>query len=844
MPSTERDARLRLRVLAEKKDIDSTIREVGRVEQKITDVDRTSKEFQKTLSKLGKAIGQSGRTNEIKGLTRDLVEAHQKGENFGNVVERAAKELTALGARKEDIRAVGRALGDASDQAERLTNAQKQGRQLNEQMFRAPGGGGGGGGGGLPDEGGTTFGRSVYKAGRSLFNAPDIGGSTTLSRAMVGIGALFDKMGITFAQFLISALPIAPAIVAAAIAVDRFNKEIAIYRSRLEAALKAEEAFAQARLNSTSDEAVQSLEEAARRREDLEQRVADAQTRMNAAFADTAANLGDLGARLLDNSTPVAQLRENYERLRNELFYQTDLVSQYTRGLSNGTFATNDAIEAERTLQQERNRTAQVNVSSALTARQQARTLTSDAAAQLMEDLQFEFDQLNGSSIEGAGKRLQEISYEMIRLERDVIPAIAARERETAAIQSFLDSANARIAADTEFANLNRTSTVPQVYERIRALMDEKAAIEAALPELQALSQGSAEGAARFREANQRLSELNTETRRLARETVPAALARLLQSNTNEIDGILLARDAKIAEIETELGNKRTSILSAYDDKITDLESAAGDNRTQIESKFQDRISKLREKGDADENTAIEDRNVRAADKAQTAREEEIDAAEKERKDALGDLERDLKRQRGIAQRERDQQLKMAADGARIAIDIERQKAQAEINVKNQALQAELSMLASLQTGVANTVTSVNAMLAQLGRAGAPRASVGARVTTTTTSPTVKSPTFSGNFGAFSSRALAAGGTARTNEIVRINDGRGMESGLTKSGRLVAFSEPMRVFTHEKTRELLSGGGARGGLTFAPNLYGLTMSQTERMMLSQFRDFVRKWKKL
>jgi hypothetical protein len=448
-----------------------------------------------------------------------------------------------------------------------LTTAQREAARLNREMQR--GSSLSVTGGGVGSRGGRA-GNRLERIGREIVGVPDIGPSTDIGQFLRLIGAAggsFATMG--------AALAIAgPAAVLLAVGIADFMKQIDSGKRILTAAIEAQKNYYEALENSTTEEATRQIDELTRRQTFLRQRIEETSGAVEQSFANSSAQFGDAATRIGDvfGLTPGSVLGTGLRDLQAEFLANEQTVTRLTQGLEANVFATNDAANAEERLLEARQRSAELSISSSLRARQQSRTLTGEDARQLLEDLQYEFDLLNGSSAEGAAKRLQEISYEMIRLEETVIPAVAAREREEQATQDLTDriematDATERHAAETEKladiqakisdAQADSTAKLAQIEADLR---DKRADIETNYQDK--LAEIELDGTAKREEINEDYHE------RVRRATAIAANALLMAVGERDALAAFMADQNRKSEIDEAKNDRKR----AENDLVRDL---------------------------------------------------------------------------------------------------------------------------------------------------------------------------------------------------------------------------------------------------------------------------------
>jgi hypothetical protein len=215
-----------------------------------------------------------------------------------------------------------------------------------------------GGSGAGSSSGGRTLGQNITRAGRGLFNAPDVGGSTAIARAAIAGGAVVDKLGLSVGQLGALAGVAGVGVVAVAVALERFNQGIAESKKLLEGALAAQSNYYDALANSTTEQATTQIAELQRTRPLLEQEAAQARDALNSAFTQLQQNHGDLSARMLISAEAFAPLRDAATEADAALQENVQTEERLTQGRESGVFAANDIAEAERQLAEARKQSA------------------------------------------------------------------------------------------------------------------------------------------------------------------------------------------------------------------------------------------------------------------------------------------------------------------------------------------------------------------------------------------------------------------------------------------------------------------------------------------------------
>lgn len=212
---------------------------------------------------------------------------------------------------------------------------------------------------GVNDNGGRSVGQNITRFGRGLFNAPDVGGSTTIARASIAGGAIVDKLGLSIGQVGAAAGIAAPLAIGFAVAVDRVSEATQAGERRLEAALSAQQAYYNAVANLSTQSVQERLTELRREQEAQQQALNNARGALEQNFQELQSRIGgqvtfvgDALARVFDNQIGLGTLREAVEEAETQLNSTTDEITRLEQGLQGNAFAANDAAEAEERLRE------------------------------------------------------------------------------------------------------------------------------------------------------------------------------------------------------------------------------------------------------------------------------------------------------------------------------------------------------------------------------------------------------------------------------------------------------------------------------------------------------------
>lgn len=146
-----------------------------------------------------------------------------------------------------------------------------------------------------------------------------------------------------------------------------------------------------------------------------------------------------------------------------------------------------------------------------------------------------------------------------------------------------------------------RKATVDQETERIYALKEEAAAIATYLPELERLAPTSNEAAQALEAARTRLTRIGEDFQDIVTLLMPAAIARLNQKLLEDSSAVIDEANSAIFQAQSDEAAK-----------IADLETAAGDKRTQIIQDAAAAIAKIERDAGREQKDDIRRRDVDA----------------------------------------------------------------------------------------------------------------------------------------------------------------------------------------------------------------------------------------
>jgi len=506
----------------------------------------------------------------------------------------------------------------------------------------------------LPDldgeGGGRTLGQRVTALGRGIFNAPAIGPSTPIARGLIGAGGVIDALGASIGQLALAAGIATPAVIATAIAVDRFNESIQASKRFLNANLSAQDNYYEALRTLTSKEAAQQVDDLTRTQVILKQQIKETKDALDASFRDTAqtfsaigsvfglgsssAIFGDLAARMLDNQTGASQLREQLEGLQKTYDTNQATIIRLTQGLSSFAFGANDAREAA----------------------------------------------------EIAAKTILEI-------------ARAERQLDQARIQSSINLRQQMYAFE-------RNPNAEALTNRLQELNDERRAIQDSLGYLEANRQDSEEANQTFRNAVNRLREIRLEFNQLARGETATAIRGLNEQLQTEVSEIITQSNLRIAQLRQQQADAEAKALAERNTALFEAQRKANLAREKQEEEHQTTLRRIVSRANATIANAVASRDALAAYLAEQNKKQQIAEENESNAQRLEAIDTALREENRTIELRYQQQVQTAQETARRAIETERAKAQAEISLRNQAA---TTILRNLQSALQAQIAIENA---------------------------------------------------------------------------------------------------------------------------------------
>lgn len=285
--------------------------------------------------------------------------------------------------------------------------------------------------------------RQFGELGKVFETLPGIlGQAATEGTALAGgIGGVLAVLG-----------PLALAIGAIALAFKVFVSDALVPANKaLEEAVASVDAYYGAISKGTTDSIQKQLDTLEAQKKAVDDKVTTLNNSLQSGFADTSAHFGDLGARIVTGLEGVGAFGGGIQKLNTDLSdaqKQSDAygaqIDGLKRALGDTTVATNDAAEAEKKLQAERDKGADAALAQAKANQSLIETGSSKSIQQHLDDLEAERKSIQNvhstMSISAAESqklvaRLQDIDAEEKTLTNDVLPLVKAREAEDQAVK-------------------------------------------------------------------------------------------------------------------------------------------------------------------------------------------------------------------------------------------------------------------------------------------------------------------------------------------------------------------------------------------------------------------------
>lgn len=677
-------------------------------------------EFQRTqnvAAQLNAEMAAVGRVNRLKDLARGYVDVTRGGIRAEEAQASLNRELSRMNASTGEIRQVAQEIDRVGKAAERASA--QSGRLFS---------------------GGRLQGGALGRLGSELRLLPSVPipgtsfGSDSIANTLRISGALntvMKSLGITLGQVAGYAGVTTVALGTIALAVDAFQASTRQFKTGMEAAIAAQDAYYEALLRNTSEVTRQAIADLERATDIKRQQQAETRNALGAFFVDPNQSLAErliqpvgvqLARAFLGGGANIDRLQEQYNDLDEEIAKNEQTITRLTQGLEGNTFAANDFREGLERLRDIFAAPDAFEVVSGFRDISQdiVRTLTNVftigeadierarenriaglerelAILQLASDQEQTFADIRRAGVGEIDNLAEQLRGEQARLDlaNAQIPVLQqlAEENDTftqrlEATKDELELAAANVGVLTE--RLGELRATAEVQKGITFLID-------AGREYNALLQKQTDDIAKI---NARFAERQADL--LARAEEADLDARLRY----EFDYDKLTRDfdARNLEAEIETQRKEQAVRDDFNDRREKQLAEHNRKLAEIERGFQ-----------FDFTTAVGNRDALAANEAERRRQKEIDdenarfeglraEREKEQEQRIEELranadaerderQRDLKRRQDELARafrfEQDQRVRKYNTDLRQLTD----KYNAEIRLQNQAFNAELQQL-------------------------------------------------------------------------------------------------------------------------------------------------------
>lgn len=751
--------------------------ELGKTAKRELSVAQAADEMNQALAKLA-------RQKALDIVAEDAAQAISQGKALNAVLKDTAEALSLVGASEDELRDVVNQLERISDlESKRASSGGAKGLGGVEQGKRV-----GDVGSLLSAAGGLNL---LGGAGAQLGELGQLGDIVQyLPQAKQGITELAGALG-TSTGGLIGVLGIgALAVVAVTVAVGEYNKALDIQREKLKGALSAQDTYYQAVGELTEDQAREEIDKRKRTNEALAQQIAETQGAIDRTFQQAQSNLSDPLARILTatGQLPTAQLEEQLKKLREEYATNEQAAGRLQQGLESGAFAANSAADAEEKLAEARQQTIQA----AITDYERRRSAERDAQSFLQT-----------ATSENVQTRLEALKTERAQLDEDL---------------RYYQGLNDEAASAAIAANRARAQEIDIWAMALQVGEDAVTLREHELATVQRFVAGA-------KQAVQALNDIASSAQKFAEAE---------SEYTADIDKLANNRDARLGELADNLSRGLAGLgddLRAQQEKqqAGDLEELRKFHEAEEDRIKQHRLAlaQIERQYDNSRKDALQDRGAVELDRAERTRDEAVknenekfDAESEKRKKDLEDLKRSQAAERRELISNYQKRYNDLIDQHRHERDATIAKYNADVQVRQQAYQQQQTQLQNaLSAELGIRQTAYNGLLAQAAAWASKMAGLTTGGGSNTTLGNIASSVF--NVGK-TLLGFAGGGSAPANQPVRINE-RGLESGMNARGDLAVFSNPMRIFNAQQTRQMLGGGGLNVPITV--NGVGLSRAQ-------------------
>lgn len=394
--------------------------------------------------------------------------------------------------------------------------------------------------------------------------AVDLAGSL---KGASGLTGLIANAGGGFTALGVALVPLVLALGGLVLAMKAYNDAMRDQRQALESVLATQKDYFDLLNSGTSEDARNRIKELEASRKSLEAQKAESQKIIDQTFQGLTQQFGDEVGRAIFGRLQVAELKPFYESIDQvnvALSNQTTEQGRLEGALKSGAFAANDAAAAQDRLNQARLGEIERGRTNREQAVQFGQTASPEQFGQRQKELndgirsyEIAIQAVNKEVEQGiitstAGASAVADYYtnianliEQQKLLVDVSePLIAARDREAKSMEALkayadyvadaikqatqdrLTGIRTAVQKEQQYYDDLRSGSSESVRARLTALADEKKAIQRQLPELEKMATTSEDSAAALKDFQNRLAEIDSDTKTLTKDLLPAIQAR------------------------------------------------------------------------------------------------------------------------------------------------------------------------------------------------------------------------------------------------------------------------------------------------------------------------------
>lgn len=275
----------------------------------------------------------------------------------------------------------------------------------------------------------------------------------------------------------------APAILLAGAAISEFIRIIEEGKKQIEAASDAQVKYFEFIATHTSEDAQKRIEQDKVVRDANERGIGILQEQIAAKLRGAGASEADIGTALKEGKSPAGtqfdvyvateSLFEQIKKLKEASNSAATDIDALTNGIKNGDFATNDAIAAEKKLQEERNKSADDAINRAKQSAQLLESGTSKGVESMIAQIKAERESVgnilrsdSGLSIDKINelnKRFVELGNSEKDLTDHILPLIKAHEAQAKAVE------DAKKALDSFQDSLKKAADIGREISKMEA---------------------------------------------------------------------------------------------------------------------------------------------------------------------------------------------------------------------------------------------------------------------------------------------------------------------------------------------------------------------------------------